>query len=332
MARPLRIEYPGAYYHVTCRGNERRKIFLDKGDHTQFLKKLFYSLDVYHVLLHAYVCMANHFHLLLSTPEGNLSEFMRHFNICYTTVFNRQHGRVGHLFQGRYKAYLIDADSYLTELSRYIHLNPVRLKVIRGKSITEKWKILDGYEWSSLRGYLAPKTRLEYVDYGMVMRSMGGDTKKGRERYLRFLELGMGREGRNPLDVGRGHGIVGGRQFIERMREKFGGGDDSAREKPALRELRKKYYPEELIDRYAKAMGIEQGGLCERGKRTLERAMLVELLYRYCDVSQAAIGRYVGGIDYSAVSNIRRRLHERWGTDEVIKARFERVIKEMELT
>ena len=113
MARPLRIQYPGAYYHVTGRGNGRRRIFLDPRDQEIFLEKLSLSSEIYNVSLLAYVCMRNHFHLQVMTPEGNLSEFMRHFNISYTSAFNRRHKRVGHLYQGRYKAFLIDADNYL---------------------------------------------------------------------------------------------------------------------------------------------------------------------------------------------------------------------------
>ena len=138
MARPLRIQYPEAYYHVTCRGNERKEILLDDQDHKDFLEKLSLSLDIYNVSLLAYICMPNHFHLLLTTPEGNLSEFMRHVNISYTSHFNRRHHRVGHLYQGRYKAFLIDADNYLLEVSRYIHLNPTRIKAFAKKTVKEK--------------------------------------------------------------------------------------------------------------------------------------------------------------------------------------------------
>ena len=128
MARALRIQYPGAYYHVTCRGNERREIYKDDEDRKLFKEKLKVSLEVYAVEVLSYVLMSNHFHLLISTPQGNLSEFMRHFNISYTSAYNRRHRRSGHLYQGRYKAFLIDADSYLVAVSRYIHLNPIRLK------------------------------------------------------------------------------------------------------------------------------------------------------------------------------------------------------------
>ena len=118
MARSLRIQYPGACYHITCRGNERKSIFLDTHDYETFLEKLSRSLNIYNVSLLAYACMQNHFHLLITTPDGNLSEFMRHFNISYTSAFNRRHNRVGHLYQGRYKAFLIDSDNYLLTVSR----------------------------------------------------------------------------------------------------------------------------------------------------------------------------------------------------------------------
>ena len=150
MARALRIQYPGAFYHVTCQGNERRDIFLSKEDQKVFLEKLGLSSDIYNIPILAYVLMTNHFHLLLTTPDGNLSEFMRHFNISYTAYFNTRHHRVGHLYQGRYKSYLVDADNYLLEVSRYIHLNPVRIKALTKKSPKERWDALMTYKASSL--------------------------------------------------------------------------------------------------------------------------------------------------------------------------------------
>ena len=126
MARPLRIIYEGAFYHVTARGNERRRIFLSHRDYEKFLSYLAEAVHKYGVILHAFVLMANHYHLIVETPKGNLSSFMHSLNSAYTTYFNIKRRRAGHLFQGRYKALLIDVDNYLLELSRYIHLNPVR--------------------------------------------------------------------------------------------------------------------------------------------------------------------------------------------------------------
>jgi len=136
MARALRIQYPGAYYHVTCRGNDRKRIFGDDKDRNEFLKLLENSLDVYRVNLYSYVLMSNHFHFLIQTPAGNLSEFMRHFNVCYTGYHNYRHSRSGHLYQGRYKSFLVDVDNYLLEVSRYLHLNVVRVSGVKSRHLT----------------------------------------------------------------------------------------------------------------------------------------------------------------------------------------------------
>ncbi|MEA1968981.1 MAG: transposase, partial [Thermodesulfobacteriota bacterium] len=141
------------FYHVTSRGNERQSIYLDEEDNKLFLEKLSESLDVYNISLLCYVCMTNHFHFLLTTPDGNLSKFMRHFNISYTYAFNKRHKRSGHLYQGRYKSFLIDADTYLKEVSRYIHLNPVRLKKYSEMNIKEKNTLLKNYKFCSIGGY-----------------------------------------------------------------------------------------------------------------------------------------------------------------------------------
>jgi putative transposase len=126
MARALRIQFEGALYHVTSRGNEKREIFKDDVDRSRLLEILKLSLNTYQVVLYSYVLMQNHYHLLVETPHGNVSEFMRHFNLTYAAYYNKRHNRVGHLYQGRYKSILVDKESYLTTLSRYIHLNPIR--------------------------------------------------------------------------------------------------------------------------------------------------------------------------------------------------------------
>src|SRR5512139_4048541 len=127
MTRPLRIEFPGALYHVTARGNERKPIYRDAEDRQRFLQRLAGVVETYKLAVHTYVLMRNHYHLLVQTRMANLARAMRQLNGVYTQDFNRRHHRAGHLFQGRYKALLVDKDAYLLELSRYIHLNPVRV-------------------------------------------------------------------------------------------------------------------------------------------------------------------------------------------------------------
>ena len=167
MSRPLRIQYPDAYYHVTCRGNEQRKIFRDAEDRKEFFRLLARSAEIYEVMLLAYALMPNHFHLLICTPKGNLSEFMRHFNISYTGSFNRKYKRSGHLYQGRYKAFLIDKDNYLLEVSRYIHLNPLRMR--SKESLDKRWRDLLTGDATSLPGYLNKKNRKDFVDYNTIL-------------------------------------------------------------------------------------------------------------------------------------------------------------------
>jgi REP element-mobilizing transposase RayT len=323
MARSLRIQYPGAYYHVTCRGNEQKKIFLNDQDYQSFLEKLSLSLDIYNVSLLAYVCMPNHFHLLATTPEGNLSEFMRHFNISYTSDFNRRYHRAGHLYQGRYKAFLIDAENYLLEVSRYIHLNPIRTKVFAKKSIEEKWDGLLRYTYSSLWGYCSLRKRNKFVDYKNVLGYMSGDNRKGRESYRQFVRWGIEEKIDNPLEIGRGHGVVGEDDFLQWIKGTFLNKEKTEREQPALRELRREKKPEELIKQFAQLIGKETGELCKRGRKTIERAMLMEVLYRYCRLTQPEIGRLVGGIDYSGVSQSRKRLQIRMEQEPRLRKRFD---------
>lgn len=127
MARPLRIQYPDAVYHITCRGIEQRNIFQSDEDRGKFLGLLGLSKEIYSVVVYGFVLMNNHFHFVVRTPLANLADFMRHFNISYTSYFNRKYKRVGNLYQGRYKSILVEEDAYLQRLLHYIHLNPIRV-------------------------------------------------------------------------------------------------------------------------------------------------------------------------------------------------------------
>ncbi len=323
MVRPLRIQCPGAFYHVACRGNERKNIFFDLTDHGIFIDKLSISLEIYNIELLAFVLMPNHFHFLVTTPEGNLSDFMRHFNITYTSAFNRRHHRVGHLYQGRYKAFLIDADNYLLEVSRYIHLNPVRSKRLKDKSISEKWNLLSTHTSSSLDGYFSADKRKDFVRYRTVLEYMGGDNKKGRESYKRFVRSGLEKDLDNPLEVGKGNGIVGQPDFVESIKKLFLKKKESYREQPALRNLRKMFDPIELIDHVCNQLGISENQVCRRGKNSIERAMLMEMLYRFCNITQSAIGILVGGIDYSAVSRSRKGLQLRLAREPRLRKKMD---------
>jgi putative transposase len=321
MARPLRIQYPHAYYHVTCRGNDRRSIYRDDADRELFLERLSTSLNIYQVVLHAYVLMGNHFHMIVETPRANLSEFMRHFNITYTGDFNRRHHRVGHLYQGRYKAILVDKDSYLGELSRYVHLNPVRVKPHKGKSVAERWRVLERYGWSSLVGYLERSRRQRWVSYEEVLAESGGSARM----YRQFIDDGL-REGyETPWEQVTGQVALAREEFVADLGKRVGS-RTSRREQPSVKTFQR-VEPEKVLSIVSRKLQVKREDLVRRrtGYRN-ERAIAIDLLYRYSAINQREIGKRLGALDYSAVSRERTRLRERIKVDR----RLEKSLREIE--
>ncbi|MBN1472126.1 MAG: transposase [Syntrophaceae bacterium] len=333
MSRSLRIQYPYAYYHVTCRGNERKEIFRDREDRQEFFRLLARSLELFEVHCLSYALMPNHFHLLLCTPKGNLSNFMRHFNISYTGYFNRKYKRAGHLYQGRYKAFLIDADHYLLEVSRYIHLNPMRMK--SKKSLEKRWRDVFINDSTSLPGYMYSKHQKTIIHYATILDYFGKEHEKARAGYKAFMLEGTAKDISNPLEKGKGAGIIGRETFINKIRRRYCGDDqrkDIHREQPQLRKLDKIITPEDLVDRYSQLVRLGREELTKKGKQSTERAMLMELLYRLCNITQPEIGKLLGGIDYSAVSQARKRLYVKMQNDPQSAERFKQMqekIKQM---
>jgi len=206
MARPLRIEFSGAVYHITSRGNERKAIFRDDQDRKMFLTTLEDVTHRYNWLCHAYCLMENHYHVLIETPDGNLSIGMRQLNGVYTQRFNMRHGRVGHLFQGRFKAVLVQKDSHLLEACRYVVLNPVRAKRAQRP---EQWA------WSSYgatAGWRKPPACL-VTDW--VLSQFGSERKKAEAAYRKFVRDGIGAES-IWKDV-RAQSVLGEGDFIDSL-------------------------------------------------------------------------------------------------------------------
>lgn len=334
MARPLRIEYPDAWHHVTSRGNERRDIFKDDSDRTRFLAILANSSNLYGAEVHAYVLMDNHFHLVVMTHEANLSKFMQRFNTSYTVYFNRRHRRSGHLYQGRYKALLIDADNYLLELSRYVHLNPVRIKRYSRLNVKEKRKIMRKYRWSSYDGYKRMKDRQPFVNYFKILKMVGGkDDQEGRDRYERFVMSGISKEMQIPFWEGvRGQAILGSENFVDWIKEHFlSNRKEDRRELPGLKALeRGPVNMEEIAREVASRFGIEKEGLYRRYASCLgARSVFMELciLYLSRSISFSEIGRKLGNVSVPALSQNRRRLAAKMENDAELKKRFEELKK-----
>jgi REP element-mobilizing transposase RayT len=322
MARALRVEYPGAVYHVTCRGNERRAIVADDADRRAWVQRLRAALDGYRVVLHAYVLMDNHFHLVVETPQANLSEFMRYLNVAYTGDFNRRHQRVGHLYQGRFKAILVDAETYLVELSRYVHLNPIRVSRDSRTPVSEQCRRVRCYLWSSLPSYLDRGVSQPWVTHETVLASFGGATARGRRAYAAFVEEGVRRGMASPWERVTGQMLLGNEAFVERIRARIG--RTTSREQPAVRALATRWTPEAVLERVAHVTGEAVGTLCRRGGGW-GRAIAMECLHRYAHESQAAIGRRLGGVDYSWVSRQRAKLAQMVVNDRDVRALLEQV-------
>ncbi len=221
MARPLRLEFAGALYHITSRGDRREDIYEDDRDRKQFLSILGEVCKRYNWICHAYCLMSNHYHLLIETPDGNLSKGMRQLNGVYTQYFNRQHSRVGHVFQGRYKAILVDKSSYLLELARYIVLNPVRASMVR---FAEDWP------WSSYRATAGEQGCPDWLRVDWLLAAFGRKKVKAIEAYRQFVS--DGKNGSSPWRLLKNQVYLGDDAFVEKMMEKIDG-DRELSEVPA---------------------------------------------------------------------------------------------------
>ncbi len=301
MGRPLRIEYPGALYHVTSRGNERMDIFLDDWDRKKFLGILEDYHDRYGILIHCYILMGSHYHLVLETPQGNLLKVMHGINSGYTGYFNRKYDRVGHLFQGRYKGILVDKDAYLLELSRYVHLNPVKAGIVERP---------EQYKWSSYPGYVWKSKEVLWVEYAWVLSHFGRDKRIGKKRYREFVNKGLLEEKTNPFKALYGQVILGGEEFIEKAKG-FLKGEAISQEIVERKRLKDNAKPEEIMGAVASVFGIKQETLQGRGDRNnTPKKVAIYLIKRYAGLSNQEIGKLFGGMHYSAVSKSSTRFEK----------------------
>jgi REP element-mobilizing transposase RayT len=206
MSRPIRIEFAAALYHVTARGDRREAIFDDDPDRQNFLQILADVVTQFNWLCHAWCLMDNHYHLLIQTPDGNLSKGMRQLNGVYTQTSNRRHQRVGHLFQGRYKAILVDSDAYLLELSRYVVLNPVRAGMV---------KKVEAWQWSSYRASVGLEPPTSWLSVDAVLSQFAKRRSLAQQRYAQFVAEGVKAD--SPWLHLKNQIFLGDEQFVKQM-------------------------------------------------------------------------------------------------------------------
>lgn len=313
MARPLRIEYPGAFYHITARGIEKGNIFYDDKDRQEFLKILEKNVIRYKILIYSYVLMKNHYHFLVETPESGLNKFMHTFNTQYTVYFNLKHNRVGHFFQGRYKSIIVDKESYLLELSRYIHLNPVRA----GITIYP-----EDFIWSSYRSLIGLEKGQTWLVKDWLKRFFS--RTDGTTEYKSFVYDGIKKRIESPLKEVYAQIILGDSTFTEKIKEKIKN-LKSNNEVPSFRELMKNNKKDlnEIIKIVINYYGIkDENDIIKNNVKV--RNLVIYLIRKYTDKNLKEIGEYFK-LGYTAVSKIVRRVELNIERKEEIKTQIERL-------
>ncbi len=284
MARPLRIEYPGACYHVMNRGNRGDTVFRDARDHERFLEKLDAAAVTYEVRVRAYCLMPNHFHCYLQTLQPNLSRFMQAFLTAVTVASNRRHCTSGHFFQGRYKAFLVEDERYRSRVSRYIHLNPVETERARELPFEERRELLLRYPWSSYRAYIGQAKAPEWLDRKPVLSTWGTTQRARMEAYRSYVEQGLLKRLENPLADAQEQCLLGSEDWIDRIRREYLLlRDPDNREDLALRRIQRSIDPQIVIDAVCRHFAIDADALlARRSPHRLPRRLLQYLLCQWC--------------------------------------------------
>jgi putative transposase len=307
MARPLRIQFAGAFYHVISRGNEGKPVFKTDADRRKFLSYLQSAHEKYGAIIHCFCLLPNHYHLLAETPRANLSQILHHINGAYTTYFNTKRKRWGHLFQGRFKGILVEKEVYAQELSRYIHLNPIRAGLVEDLSL---------YPWSSYPYYAGLKKKPGWLESQTILGYFEKDERKAKRAYRAFVKEGMGKEVRNPFKDVVASTFLGSQDFIEAAaRNGEIGQSEDMRNVPALRVLQRRLSLNEIEKKIEGKISRED---------PIFRKFCLYFSHRFGDYSLEEIGAYYG-MKASAVSQAARRFKTKIRED----SELQRVDKEL---
>lgn len=310
MARPLRVEYPGAVYHIISRGIEGKEILSSDIEKKRLLKILSEAKAVYKIELYLYCLMKNHYHIVIETLLGNISQVMHWINGTYTNWYNNRHQRKGHLFQGRYKGIVVDKDEYLLELSRYIHLNPVKAGIV---------KLPEGYQWSSYRAYLESEdSKLVKIDF--ILNQMGRDAASARKHHRDFVMAGIEEDVDLMNKVAKGF-ILGRDEFIKKIEERVKGINEDD-EIPQLRIMKKRL----SIDEFYEKLERNNIDFRTRGAQfNITRDVILYLCKRLTLCTNREVGAKFGLSD-TAVSYIWKKINKNMNTD-MIKNEMDRIAK-----
>jgi putative transposase len=321
MTRPLRIEYPGAWYHVMNRGRRREAIYFGRDDYKSFLKILEQTCKLFYFEIHAYTLIRNHYHLLIRTPKGNLSRGMRHINGVYTQKFNKRHKIDGSLFRGRYKAILVEEDSYLLELVRYIHRNPLKA------NLEEK---IGQYEWCSHKGYMKESQRESFLQIDTVLKKFGEYEKEAKREMRVFVEKEVPKKLLKRLDNVNWPAMLGGKEFKEKIKETIRGRKLEAREITGYRENAcEKEKDADKIKRILESKQVVRNKA--RNRKSAEERRTIIYLLRCYGMSLKEIGKCMGGISYVAVSRQFKIAEESIKNKSVCYKKLKEIREELKL-
>ena len=330
MARPLRIEGAGLWYHVMCRGNGGQHVFTDDRDREAFLGRLGTVAGAFRVEIHAYALMGTHLHLFVRTREANLARFMQHLLSWYTQWFNIRHGSRGHLFQGRYKALLVDKNAYGTEVSRYIHLNPVWTGGTTKKAVAEQRAALHEYRWSSYRAMIGSARKEEWLETKATLARWGDSVREQQRKYAEFVEEGLVGGIEDPAEEARVQSILGRDRFVDRVRRLLHGRKAGDRESARARRWLLAENVEAVIDEVARAYKVRPDEVKKAGsgrRRNEARDVAMWLARERCAArcSLGEIGKAMGGVGKSAVNMACRRVASRARRDKHLKRMIARL-------
>jgi len=317
MARPLRIEYPGAFYHVTARGNERKRIYFAKKDYLKFREYIEDAQEKYGCVLHVYVFMTNHYHMILETPNANISKIMHFINGSYTNYINKKRDRSGHLFQGRYKSILIDRDNYLLELSRYIHLNPVRANIVEKP---------EEYINSSYRSYVGNR-KDEIVHHDQILQMISADEKIAPKIYKQFVENGMGVDLENPFLKIYGGSILGEKSFIKQALNTLKEGVLSRKETSHRKMLEPAFESDVIVNAVSNYFGIDKEVVLNDKKEY--RNLCIYIMKKYTGMTNGQIGQIFNELSFSAVSKAFQREAKAIKENRALRKQINKIISSL---
>lgn len=332
MARKARVQYEGAIYHVYNRGIDRRLLFWDGSDYQTFLDGLELGVERFRARVYAYGLMPNHFHLLVETPLGNLDRFMQGVQTRYAGAFNRRHGRSGYVYQGPYRAKLVEGDKYLLRLSRYIHLNPADTDGAKGQPLSERIRRLRAYAWTSYREYCGDAPRRSWMDYRPIEDQVATRWGGKRGAYRRFVESGLATNDEDLMRLLEGGAVcVGSEDFLKDLQDRLVRRSGTAKNKnQGFRRQGRYVAAAEVVARVCVELKVEPTVLSVRRGGAWLRGITAEMLCRYGGLTQVAAARRLGLKSGAAVCILRRELRERRRHDRTIDDAMRRIEAGME--